>query len=490
MNRFNKILMIASSVALLMFACKDDNNADPDKKEKEPPYLKYEGSTDLWLPNVKGDTTVAIVDVNGAYYATVAEGGEWCTVSNIAVNSFVINYDENKIAEDRKTKITLSLEGVNDIEIVVSQRGPAPEVIIDGTFAEIEVSYAGAETVVPVKSNGVYTVEVEEGKDWCNVVNTGTEVRFNISPNVELESRNAKVTVSLTYRGSTASFEFIVSQLPAAILLVSPEEGVEINRASGFPYTFSWKRTGSVTDYSIAVSVNNQFPDSTTTVISVGNVDNYAITMSDIAKVMEFSSEIKAPLYWKVIPTDPSINMAADTRKFYVMRNYVGPHSYPLKFINPIGLPQDKIDRHYSWVINKETGEDWLVVQIGQAGQSSRRPFVRTDTLTYVPEVGSGQTLALAYEYKVTDKPAAYAHDVVDFYHTIDNWNDPVLGGEVMRRPFTDEWQTHQVAVPVSKLHVGATFIIMVRPPIIVASDFSMEGITLQIKGLRLEVFE
>jgi hypothetical protein len=473
-----------------MFACKDDNNVDPVKKEKEPPYLKYEGSSDLWLPNVKGDTTVAIVDVNGAYYATVAEGGEWCTVSNIAVNSFVINYDENKRAEDRKTKITLSLEGVNDIEIDVSQRGPAPVVTIDGTFTEMEVSYAGVETVIPVKSNGVYTVTVEEGKDWCSAVNMGTEVKLNVSPNVELDSRNAKVTVWLTYGGSTASVEFIVSQFPAAILLASPEEGAEFNRASGFPATFSWKKTGSVTDYSIAVSVSNTFPDSTTVVIPAGNVDSYAVTMSDIAGAAAFSPDIKAALYWKVMPTDPNITMAADTRKFYVTRNYAGPHSYPLKFINPVGIPQDKIDRHYSWVINKETGEDWITVQIGQAGQSSRRPFIRTDTLTYIPEVAPGQALALAYEYKITDRPAAYTHDVVDFYHTLNNWNDPILGDEVMRRPFTDEWQTHKVGIPVYKLHVGATFIIMVRPPIIVLDDKTMEGITLQIKGLRFEVFE
>jgi hypothetical protein len=492
MNRFNRILITVFSLAALMFACNDNNDPVTPGKEKEPPYIDYEGGTDFWFPKEAGDTVIAVVDVNGAYRATVAEGGGWCTVSDIAVNSFVIHYEENKIAADRKTKITLSLEGVEDIEIVVSQRGPAPILTVDSAkFLNVSSPYIGGDTAVSVNVNGNYRVEVEAGKEWCRLADL-TDINFvfgassatvqhqfrlNISQNSELESRSAKVTVSVAYRDSTVRFEFVVSQLPTPILLVTPANESVIEKATGFPYTFSWKKTGAISSYSIAVSTGSDFTEETTTVITVGDVDSYALKSSDIAGVLSTSGLYKIPLYWKVMPTDPDIDIATETKVFYIQRKLIT--SYPLSLIGG----------ESSWTTLFEDNDGypkWLI----NAGQSSRRTWISTFP---IEEAIEGKIFALAYDYKTSNRSPSYAYDEFYVYH----YNGGYDGNWTIDSPgvictFTDEWLPIRVPLTATREWgaVGSKATLFVRPMVVTSNDNSIQGMYHHVKDLRVELYE
>jgi hypothetical protein len=472
-----------------MFACNDDD-VNPTEKVKENPYLNYESATDFWFAKEAGDTTVKVVDVNGAYFATVAEGGEWCTVPEIDVYSFKIRYAENKRSEDRTTKITLSLEGVNDIELIVSQRGQIPVLstdsskyvviidTIDGSkHMEMSSPYTGGDTIIPITTNGSYKVEVEAGKEWCAVADrTDTGLGLKISQNSELEERSAKVAVSLTYRDSTMKFEFIVKQLPTPILLKSPEEGTEISKASGFPYNFSWDKTGAIPSYSIAISTRNDFSEETTTVINVGDVDSYSLKLSDIADVLDLSGHYKVPLYWKVIPTDPSINIATETKVFRVQRTFVASYPLALNSGDSSWIGFDGSEDYPKWSVN--------------AGQSSRRTYISTFG---IEEAIEGKAFTLVYEYKTSNRNPAYEWDDFYVYHYAGgydgNWE---IDGPGVRYPFTDDWQ--EVVFPLTAARpwgqAGNKVTIFIRPIEVTSNNNNISGMWHHVKDIRVEVYE
>jgi hypothetical protein len=449
MNRFNKILVMIFSLAFLMSACNEDDA--PPGKVQEDPYFKYEGGTDIWLPYQKGYTIIPVVDVNRTYYAKVAEGGEWCTVTDIAVNSFIINYEELKKAADRSTRITLSMEGVEDINLVVTQRGADPILVVDSTkFLEVSAPYMGVDTTIFINVNGAYEVEVEAGKEWCSVVAenmTDEDFQFagldktvphrfklNIAQNNELESRSAKVTVSLSYQDSTSRFEFVVNQLPTPILLNLPEDGTIISKDNGFPYTFSWNKTGGLSSYSIAVSTDSNFPEDATSVINVGDVDNYALKLTDIVELIKLSYRGSVPLYWKVMPTDPSINIATETKLFYVQRKVIA--SYPLTF-----------NTSPSWGTYYTDPDGTPRIYMNGGRNGGRRVFVATNALTTSitgTGIETGTALVLAYEYKTsyippfiipnTNPPAIKVR-----YNSTAAYNGPLIDEQTM--PLTEEYQ-------------------------------------------------
>jgi hypothetical protein len=486
MNRFNRILLTVFSLAALMFACKDDDNTDTPDKEKEAPYIDYKSATDFWFPWQAGDTVIAVVDVNGAYRATVAEGGGWCTVTDIAVNSFIIHYAENRIAADRTTKITLSLEGVDDIEIVVSQRGPEPELVIDSAYAELTAPYQGLDTVVPVNINGVYRVEVETGKEWCKI-ETLTDInfsfgatsstvphqfRFSIAQNSELESRSVKVGVLLTYRDSTARFEFVVNQNPTPILLVAPSEGTVIKRADGFPYTFSWQKTGDIPSYSIALSTDSNFPEDATEVVDVGDVDSYALTLDNVSGLLG-GGFYNTAIYWKVTPTDPEINIATETGMFYVQRKVV--KSYPLALTN----------EGERWTTNKYIPDE-NAYEVKVNGTSD--PYFYTVPLTEaIPE----RNITLSYECRtVTDAMADPTATGFTWEYFVSTPNPDGAKMFTWYLQFSDEYQTHviELASYATQWGWGA-----------VGHRFRMDtdnynsrivGLTMYLKNLRIDVYE
>jgi hypothetical protein len=478
MKSFNKILMMVFSLAFLMFACKEDDVVSTEK-EKEKPYLDYESATDFWFPKEAGFIEIPVTDVNGAYFATVAEGGEWCTTSEIGVNSFKISYAENKRAENRTTKITLSLDGVDDIDIVVSQRGPGVMLVIDSSkYSEVAIPYVGGDTVVSIVTNGDYKVDVEAGNEWCSVANkTETEFKFNISQNNELASRSAKVTVSLMYQDSTARFEFVVNQLPTPILLNLPESETEIVKAS-FPYSFSWGKTGAIPSYSIAVSTSIDFPEEATNVINVGDVDSYALKLSDITEVMTHSGKLRVPLYWKVMPTDPDIDIATETKVFYVPRQtFVASYPLTLNGGDSSWIGFDDSEDYPKWSAN--------------AGQSSRRTYISTYGLTEaIEETGA---FVLAYDYKTSNRNSMYEWDDFYVYHYAGgydgNWE---IDGPGVRYPFTDVWLP--VVFPLTETRawgqVGSKITIFIRPIEVTSNNNNISGMFQHVKDLRVEVYE
>jgi hypothetical protein len=479
------------SLAALMFACKDDDNTGTPNKEKEAPYIDYKSATDFWFPWQAGDTVIAVVDVNGAYRATVAEGGGWCTVSDIAVNSFVIHYAENRIAADRTTKITLSLEGVDDIEIVVSQRGPEPELVIDSTYAELTAPYQGLDTAILVDVNGVYRVEVETGKEWCQI-ETLTDInfsfgassstvphrfRFSIAQNSELDSRSVKVGVLLTYRDSTARFEFVVNQQPTPILLIGPADGTTvINKENGFPYTFSWNKTGNIPSYSIALSADESFPEDATEVVEVGDVGSYAMTADDVDGV---SNLYKTPVYWKVMPTDTAIKIAAETGLFYVQRKVVKSYLLELTKANE------------RWTTHEYYPAENVYAVTVNRGRSD--PYVFTAALTKeIPE----RMITLSYEYKTNtakiQNPAATGF-TFEYFGCIPTPTNPT-GADGARMlsefiPFSEEYQTHVVELgnyvtPWNWGAVGHSF------RLDTGTNDDITNMVLYLKNLRIDVYE
>jgi hypothetical protein len=482
------------SLSALMFACNGDDNTDtPDNKEKEAPYIDYKSATDFWFPWQAGDTVIAVVDVNGAYRATVAEGGGWCTVSDIAVNSFVIHYAENRIAADRTTKITLSLEGVDDIEIVVSQRGPEPELVIDSAYAELTAPYQGLDTAVLVDVNGVYRVEVETGKEWCQI-ETLTDInfafgassstvphrfRFSISQNSELEIRSVKVGVLLTYRDSTVRFEFVVNQNPTPILLATPAEETVIEKAGGFPYTFSWRKTGDIPSYSIAISTNSEFPEEATNVITAGDVDSYVLQLDDVAELIKIGGHFSTLLYWKVTPTDTTINIATETKTFYVKRSLVA--SYPLTFFGGTS----------SWIAGPELDDAGNTWWQPNAGQSSRRTWITTPPLA--EPLPSGKIYALAYEYKTSHRNPEYEYETFNVYHFAGEYNgDWIIDGPEITCPFTDEWLPIEVPLT-AKREWGGTetrVTLFIRPMVVTTNNNNISGMRHYVKNLRVVEYE
>jgi hypothetical protein len=482
MNRFNKILIAVFSMALLMVACNDDNSGNTGKEnEKEDPYLKYESDTDFWFSEKKGDTTIAVIDVNRAYYATVAEGGEWCTVSNVSVNYFVINYEENKKAENRTTKITLSMDGVDDIELVVTQRGPHPTMVIDSAlFSEVVAPYMGVDTTVSIiTTNGDYKVEVETGKEWCSPVNlTDAGFKLNIAQNNEIEGREARVAVVLAYRDSTARFEFVVKQAPTPILLTTPQDEETIRLANDFPYNCSWQRTGGITSYSIAISASAEFPDDATKVIAAGDVDKYVLALTDISDPLYSTNAYQVALYWKVMPTDPSINISTETKKFHVLRKLIRSYPVTLSGANSWSGVSTDDEGYQRWGIN--------------AGQSSRRTWVET---TVLEEPLPGPAVALTYEYKTTNRSSAYQYDYYDIYHYLGgydgNW---VIDCPVTRGEFTDEWL--RVRVPLTANRAWGTegnrnkATLFIRPPVVTSNGNNISGMFHHVRNIEFEVYE
>jgi hypothetical protein len=494
MKNFNKILMMIFSLAFLMFACNGDDVIS-NEKIKEDPYLKYESATDFWFPNQAGDTTVKVIDVNGAYFATVAEGGEWCTVPEIDVYSFKIRYAEHKKSEDRTTKITLSLDGVNDIVINVGQRGPTPVLVTDSSkytvitdptdgakSLEVFFAYTGNDTIVPITTvNGDYNVEVEADNAWCNVVNK-TEAGFGLSiPMNNGLTREAKVTASLTYRDSTMRFVFVVKQAPMPIRLKLPEEGTEIGTTnSAFSRNFSWEKTEGIPNYSIAVSPNSAFPDDETSVINVGDADNYSLSIGDISKAMAASYAIKVPLYWKVMPTDPETDVATETKMFYVERTYAST-------LFPLTLNGGDS----SWTGLATNPDGSFRMNIG-GGRSSRRTYMAINPLTEsIPE---GKVVVVAYEYKTSEVPGDYADDVVTVRHCPDGWN---WDANITNCQITNEWLPNVAPLRTTGNgwgrnnwgNEGDKFYFFITPLNVTTAD-QIANMGFNFRNIRLEVYE
>jgi hypothetical protein len=76
------------------------------------------------------------------------------------------------------------------------------------------------------------------------------------------------------------------------------------------PPTFTWIKTGEVTDYTLKISDNPNFPDAQTTLIRVGDVDSYTLTPEEYKEIKRISS------YWSVVPTSGGEGIITQRRRF------------------------------------------------------------------------------------------------------------------------------------------------------------------------------
>jgi hypothetical protein len=82
--------------------------------------------------------------------------------------------------------------------------------------------------------------------------------------------------------------------------------------------TFSWRTVDEVNDYTLKISDSYLFPKGTRTFTrQIGDADSYTLTGEEqlaIYTLSENSEVVRPILYWTVVPTDTTLNIAAQTR--------------------------------------------------------------------------------------------------------------------------------------------------------------------------------
>jgi hypothetical protein len=468
MKRFNKILVMVS-LALLIFACKDDKTDEP---QKELPSLEYTAG-DVTLPAAQGETSIVVKVVGGAYTATVADDGkDWCSTSSLSTSNFKISYKENPNAKSRSTTITLSMsiDGVSNISIKVTQFGSDPALIIDEEFAETTVAHNSLELNVPVSVNGDYAVTVEDGKSWISLAatdKTPTAFKLTLQPNGGLDNRSAKVTV-VHADAAAVKFEFNVTQLSEPVHLGSPENEAKFS-ALRDSLDFSWVKRSGASGYTLVISTSTEFPDGATTLVKdAGDVDAFSVAVSEIAALVS-TLQAENLFYWTVKATGS--NGAVETKVFNISQTATA--SYPLTLNGEIfrHANGDTI-RYYnadstswsahdasSWIFFYKKGDegydgdgDYMIEINGS--WSSRRSWITTLPIgsSAAGGIPEGRTIAIVYDYKLTNKPATYSSDSIDINHNIDAWllstSNAGLYVNTIRVPIIDGWINNVIVLP------------------------------------------
>jgi hypothetical protein len=469
MNRFNKFLVIIS-MALLIFACKDDEVTD--EPQKEIPSLEYTAG-DITLLAKQGDTSIVVKVVGGAYTATVADDGkEWCSTSSLLTSGFKISYKENPDAKSRATTITLSMSNdeVSDISIKVTQFGSDPALIIDEKFAEATVAYDSLEINVPISVNGDYTVTVGDGSSWVSLAaedKTPTAFKLKLQQNSGLDNRSAKVTV-VHNDAAEVKFEISVTQLSEPIHLGLPENETKFS-ALRDSLDFSWvKRTGA-SGYTLVISTSPEFPEGATTLVKdAGNDEALSIALSEIAALVG-PLQAENLFYWTVKATGS--NGHIETNVFNITQ--AAAEMYPLTLNSKVFLlgSGDTV-RFYnadstswsahdatSWIYFYEKGDegydgdgDYMIEINGS--WSSRRSWVTTHPvgLSKPGGIPENRTIAVVYDYKLGNKPATYSSDSIDINHQVDAFllstSNAGLNVNTTRVRITNEWVTNVVVMP------------------------------------------
>jgi hypothetical protein len=219
-NFFRSVLVIAS-LALIVTACKKD---DPEPVKPELTISEADKSQSF---NAEAGSKTIAVTTNGDYTATPESGKDWISITGKTEKGLTINVTEYTGYEPRNAKVTLALTGVESIEITVTQIGLAPALVIDNTT--FSFAYTAVDTLVPVTTNGEYTVTVAtDAQSWVTIEDkTATGFRIKVAQNPTSAGRIATVTVALT--GSTLTTEITIAQLLQPVLTVEPSGNIVVN---------------------------------------------------------------------------------------------------------------------------------------------------------------------------------------------------------------------------------------------------------------------
>jgi hypothetical protein len=150
---------------------------------------------------VSGGSKTIAVTANDAFTVRVEDGKEWCAVSDTAKTDFKISVTSNPASEERTARITLSLAGAQDIEIVVTQAAASLIVSVEPDRLRFNSGFAGEQTVT-VSSNGpefIFTADVDQSWVTTETVDGTLKVKVALNPNsTAINKRTAKITVRVT----------------------------------------------------------------------------------------------------------------------------------------------------------------------------------------------------------------------------------------------------------------------------------------------------
>jgi hypothetical protein len=421
--------------------------------------------------SMNGGDSAVVVTANGEYSVTVEDDREWCTVSNRTATGFKLSVAANTGFEQRNARVTLSLAKTPDIDLLVTQ-APTPMLLIDDSDMAPQFDVEGGDRTVPVTVNVRYTATVEDGQEWCSVSGiTATDFKISVTKNSGFAERTAKIVISPEGLPDVR-VEITVTQAANAknIFLSLPENGAQLSMESSFPYTFSWQTLDAVSDYSIAVSAQSDFPDGETAVIPAGSAGSYALNADDLTGVLTHSVLANATLYWKVIPTDRNPEVISESREFRVQRRVI--KSYMLRLTHT----------DERWTQHEYFPDENVYAITVNRGRSD--PWVYTEGLT---EPVTEKVLTLSYEYKTANTDPATQSFMFEYFVSTPNPDGAKYFFEII--PLTGEWQSHviefgQYASDWGWGETGHRF------RLDTGTSDDITGMVLSLKNLRIDAYE
>jgi len=120
--------------------------------------------------NAQSGSTSFSVNSNSSW--TASSNQTWCTVNSSGTGNGTINasYTENSTVDPRIALITVSVAGLPDATVTVSQAGAEPTLLVGPTNQE--VSYLAGSIEFLVTSNSSW--EAGSNADWCTTTASGT----------------------------------------------------------------------------------------------------------------------------------------------------------------------------------------------------------------------------------------------------------------------------------------------------------------------------
>jgi hypothetical protein len=153
-----------SSLAFALFACGDDDAANP--------VLAIDNAATSQSFTAAGGIKTVDVTANGQFSATVENNKTWCYVPEITATSFNISVAANTGIEACTAKVTVSLNGAPSIDVIVTQEAvgipepPAPTLSVSPQTVNFNSHEADSRTVTVTTNQSAYTATVENGKTW------------------------------------------------------------------------------------------------------------------------------------------------------------------------------------------------------------------------------------------------------------------------------------------------------------------------------------
>ncbi|MBO5656128.1 MAG: hypothetical protein J6R87_03640, partial [Rikenellaceae bacterium] len=220
------LLLFAAALVMGLAAC------TPNEPEVTPEMSVAQ--TEFVAPSAAEWTATIEVTANTTWVAT--SDADWCFVSPDAGSksaTVTVTAEENTTYEARTATITFTMQGVEPINVTVTQPTAKANTIVEGLARTIGAE--GGEIVVNLMSNVEYTVAVaEEAQEWLSVKEEATraleEKSFTlvVAANESYDAREGQVIVTSELGKETIT----VTQSETGAVVVSTEP-VEVASEGG-----------------------------------------------------------------------------------------------------------------------------------------------------------------------------------------------------------------------------------------------------------------